>query len=283
MPGNLAPGLCEAPPAASSGAPLAVSVVVPVFHEAENIAATVQAITQSLSADHEILVVYDVEDDPTVPVVRELMAAYPRVALVKNHVARGPSGALRAGFAAARAPRVLVVMADGSDDLALVDAWLKLVPSQADIIAPSRYCRGGAQVLGPGSLRVKAIAPRLAGSLVKWVGGLPTVDPTNSFKLYSAEVLNSMRLTSTASFSVTLEIVAKAYCLGYRILEQPTVWRDRTHGQSKFPFAKSLATYLPWFGAVMLRNRLAPLPRPWLRRWFGVGRGAPSGAAAVHA
>jgi hypothetical protein len=76
-------------------------------------------------------------------------------------------------------------------------------------------------------------------------------------------------LRSTVSFSVTLEIVAKAHCLGYRIVEVPTVWRDRQHGKTNFKLGRSLVAYFPWLCVALLRGRFFRLPAAWLRAWFG--------------
>jgi len=244
---------------------LELSIVVPVYNEPLNIEPTLQQLHDYVKLPHEVLVVYDMDEDTTLPVVRRLMATYPTVRLVKNTVCRGPSGALRAGFAAARAPRVAVVMADQSDNLSQIDELASLVPGRADIACPSRYGPGGVNKM-PGC--VKVYAPRTTGRLLHMLTGMGTYDPTFAYKVYSAEVLRAFPMTSTVSFSVTLEIVAKAHCLGYRIAEIPTSSRPRPVGHSNFPLARSLLCYLPWFFVMFLNNRLFRLPRPWLRRLF---------------
>lgn len=254
--------------AEGGGGPLEVSIVIPVLNEGEHIVPTLQALRQQVRAPYEVIIVYDADEDTTLPVVRRLMGDGQWISLVKNTIARGPSGALRSGFAAARATKVLVVMGDGCDDLTHVRAMLDLVPGQADLVCPSRYCAGGAQVLN-GTSRIKVWIPRAAGFLLRRFAGIRTSDPTNSFKLYSARLLRDLRLRSTVSFSVTLEIVAKAHCLGYRIAEVPTVWRDRKDGKSHFQIGRSLVAYLPWFGLALLRGRVIRLPRGWLRAWCG--------------
>ena len=161
--------------------------------------------------------------------------------------------------------RFLVVMADHCDDFTQITCLLSLVPSEADIACPSRYCAGGVQQLKPS---LKVWAPKVAGRLVKWLTGMPTYDPTNSYKLYSSSVLRSITLTSTVSFSVTLEIMAKAHCLGYRIVEVPTVWSDRQHGKSNFDLRRALFAYFPWLCLALLRGRFLRLPQSWLQRLF---------------
>ena len=195
--------------------PPQLSVVIPVYNEPENLPLALAALTKNIPVPHEILVVYDFEGDSTVPVLRRLAGEYPQLAAVLNDVCRGPSGALRAGFARARGSAVLVTMADLCDDVAQIPHLLELLRTKADLVAPSRYCEGGQQMMQE-SLKVKL--PRLAGRLMHSIIGLPTRDPTNSFKLYSTAMLRDMRLTSVISFSLTLEIVAKAHCLGYRIV-----------------------------------------------------------------
>lgn len=250
-----------------------LSVVMPVYNEGLNIEKTLQSLKASVPVPHEVIIVYDREEDSTLPVVRPLMPSYDGLRLVRNSVAPGPSGALRTGFLQAKASRVLVVMADLCDDFSQIPLLLSLVPARADIACPSRYCEGGVQQLDPS---LKVWAPKFAGRLLKWFTGIPTYDPTNSFKLYSAAVLRDIRLVSTISFSVTLEIVVKAHCLGYRLVEVPTVWADRQHGKSNFNLRRSLVAYFPWFCVALLRGRLFRLPQAWLRQLFarpGSGRG----------
>lgn len=245
---------------------LSVSVVIPVFNEAVNIERTLQSLKQNIPVSHEIIVVYDFDEDNTLSVLEKVAANYEHLRWVKNRAAPGPSGALRTGFAEAQAEKVLVVMADLCDDFGQIGHLLNLVPSQADIVCPSRYCEGGAQLMKPS---LKVWAPRTAGFLIRLVSGIPTYDPTNSFKLYSTAVLKEIPLSSTISFSVTLELIAKAHCLGYRIVEVPTVWRDRQHGKTNFKLGRSLVAYFPWFCVTLLRNRIFSLPQSWLRVLFG--------------
>ncbi len=245
-----------------------LSVVIPVYNEPVNIPLALEALAQNIPVSYEVIVVYDYDEDATVPVLREIERRCPHVRGVKNCIARGPSGALRTGFAHAAAPLILVTMADLCDDVAQIPHLLELSRTCADLVAPSRYCKGGEQQL-PWS--VKAKVPRVAGYLIRTFAGVPTYDPTNSFKLYSAAMLRTIRLRSTVSFSVTLEIVAKAHCLGYRIVEVPTIWHDRQHGKTNFRLGRALIAYFPWLCVTLLRGRLFRLPASWLRRWLVAG------------
>lgn len=126
------------------------SFVIPVRNEAENIRPTLEALTAAIHAPAEIVIVYDEENDPTLPVVRSLEAP-PSVEyrLVRNTLGRGPANALKAGFAAAMGDALIVMMADRSDDLRALDPMMKCFAEGYDLVAGSRYMLGGEQIGGP--------------------------------------------------------------------------------------------------------------------------------------
>jgi dolichol-phosphate mannosyltransferase len=126
------------------------SFVIPVRNEAENIRPTLEALTAAIHAPAEIVIVYEEENDPTLPVVRSLEAP-PSVEyrLVRNTLGRGPANALKAGFAAAMGDALIVMMADRSDDLRALDPMMKCFAEGYDLVASSRYMLGGEQIGGP--------------------------------------------------------------------------------------------------------------------------------------
>ena len=103
---------------------------------------------------------------------------------------------------------------------------------------------GGEQIGGPW---LKGKLSRIAGRSLR-LAGLPTCDPTNSFKLYRTERLRQLALESAGGFEINLEIVAKAWRAGWRITEVPSRWVDRTAGQSNFKLWRWLPRYLRWYG-----------------------------------
>ena len=232
---------------------LELSIVLPVFNEGEHIVPVVRALAVAIHARAEILVVYDFDEDTTVPVIERLAAEIPGLRGHRNDLGRGVLNAMKSGIAAARAPYVLISMADGSDDPADVDRMLALAREGADVVAASRYVRGGRQVGGP---PLKRLLSRVAGLSLHWFAGVPVHDPTNNFKLYSRSFLDSVTIESTAGFELALELTVKATLAGRRIAEIPTTWRDRTAGQSNFKLRKWLPHYLHWY-LVAFRGRFS--------------------------
>ncbi len=234
-----------------------LSLVLPVYNEAENIAGVLRAAATQITASHEVLVVYDFDSDTTVPVVQDLLPSMPGLRLLKNELGPGVLNAMRAGIAEARSPYVLITMADGSDDLTGVDDMMRLARSGADLVAASRYMAGGHQQGGPAAKRVLS---RLAGLTLHWFGGVPIHDPTSNFKLYSRRLLESVTIQATGGFEMAIELTVKATLGGYRLAEVPTTWRDRTAGTSRFKFRAWLPLYLRWY-VFLYRGRVRQLFR----------------------
>lgn len=234
---------------------LDLSMVMPVFKEGEAVEPVIRAMTNGVATPHEILVVYDFDEDPTVPVIERLAAELPAVRGLRNDLGRGVLNAMKAGIAASTGSYVLITMSDGSDEPHVVDPMLTLARDGADLVAASRYMRGGRQIGGP---RLKRLMSRTAGLSLHWFAGVPTHDPTNNFKLYARRYLDDVTIESEAGFELALELTVKATLAGRRVAEVPTTWRDRTAGQSNFKLRKWLPHYLHWY-------RLAFAGR-WLRR-----------------
>lgn len=222
----------------------ALTLIVPVFNEAENFPALVAAIERDLPPPFRVLVVYDFDEDTTLPVARQLAASRDWLQLVRNDIGRGAANALRAGFRAAPPGPALVVMADLSDDLASVPAMLDLYRLGYGIVAGSRYMPGGRHHGGP---LLKRSLSRAAGLSLHYLAGLPTRDATNNFRLYDADLVRQLGIESDAGFAVALELTAKAFASGVPIAETPTTWRDRSAGQSNFRLFRWLPSYLKWY------------------------------------
>jgi dolichol-phosphate mannosyltransferase len=231
-----------------------LSIVMPVYREGEAVEPVLRAMAAALPVDHEIIVVYDFDEDPTVPVIERLAAEIPSIRGLRNDLGRGVLNAMKAAIDDARGRYVLISMADGSDEPHIVPAMLALARDGADVVAASRYMPGGRQIGGP---RLKRAMSRTAGLTLHWFAGVPTHDPTNNFKLYSRRFLDQTTIESTAGFELALELTVKATLAGRRVAEVPTTWRDRTAGQSNFKLRRWLPHYLAWYWAAF-RGR-------WLR------------------
>ncbi len=237
-----------------------LTLVVPVFNEGKNFPSLWAAITSQIRSALEAVVVYDFDEDNTVPVVQQIIAyGESRLRLVKNNICPGVVGAILTGFNQVADGPVLVVMADLSDDLGQVDRMLALYRRGYHLVVGSRYMPEGKLEGGPW---FKQSLSRLAGLTLHWFRGIPTHDATNAFKIYDRGMLKQLTIESEGGFELNLEIMVKAFLAGYHIAEIPVTWRDRSEGKSRFKLWAWLPRYLKWyFYAFRPRQKLVPISK----------------------
>lgn len=221
-----------------------VSVVIPAYEEGEGVVPVLDRILEAVQLPAEIVVVVDDAADSTGPAVRAVAARDERAALLVSSYGRGPANAIRFGIDHARAPVVVVTMADGSDDPQQIDDLARLVERGVVVAAASRYARTGQQVGGPA---LKRLAARTAGLSLYWLARVGTRDATNSFKAYDTAFVRAAGIESDKGFEMGLELVAKARRARLPVAELPTIWLDRAFGVSSFQVRAWLPRYLRWY------------------------------------
>jgi dolichol-phosphate mannosyltransferase len=221
-----------------------LTVVIPARHEGGRINGVLDLLLESVRTPCEVLVVVDSAADPTVPVLQAYAAAEPRLSWLVNCYGPGPAAAIRFGMDAARAPVIVVTMADGSDDPRQIDELVALVEGGAVVAAASRYAPGGRQLGGP---VLKGLLSRLAGLSLQLLARPGTRDATNSYKAYSAQFARQVGVQSRHGFEIGIELTAKARRLRLPVAEIPTTWQDRAGGRSSFRLARWLPGYLHWY------------------------------------
>jgi dolichol-phosphate mannosyltransferase len=220
------------------------SIVIPAYNEGESIRPLLDAISDSVSTDFEVLVVFDTPDDVTAPVVRAYAEKDSRVKPTLNTYGTGPAPALRYGMDHASAPVTVVMMADGSDNPEQIDDMVGLVLEGNAVAAASRYMKGGRQLGGP---LIKRTLSRVAGLSLYHLGRVGTHDATNSFKAYSSDFVRTVGIDSVRGFEMGIELVSKARRAGLGVAEVPTTWRDRTQGESRFRVSEWIPHYVRWY------------------------------------
>jgi dolichol-phosphate mannosyltransferase len=219
-------------------------IITPVFNEGDNFPELYKEVKRHIKTPHKLVVVYDFDKDNTVPVVKRYQKKDKDLILHKNTIGRGALNALLSGFKYVKSGPVLVIMADLSDDLRIVDKMYDLYLKGAAVVCGSRYMKGGKQIGGP---LLKRTLSHLAGVSLYWIRRFPTHDVTNNFKLYDKNFIDSIKIESKGGFEIAMEITVKAFKKGQVIKEVPSTWRDRTAGEANFQLWKWLPSYLRWY------------------------------------
>lgn len=222
-----------------------LNMVIPVYNEGANFPSLWAGIRSQVRSDFTVFVIYDFDEDNTVPVVQRIIGqGENRIRLVKNQVRKGVVGAILTGFDQVQHGPILVLMADFSDDPAQIDRMLALYRQGYQVVAGSRYMRGGSVEEGP---RLKQLLSRMAGLTLHWFRGIPIHDATNAFKIYDRDLLRRLTVESQHGFELNLELAVKAFLAGARMAEVPSRWRERTQGRSRFRLWAWLPHYLKWY------------------------------------
>ena len=222
-----------------------LDIVVPVYNEGRGIIKLFDEIRDKISTPKQVIVVYDFEGDTTIPVVADHIQRYQfQIRMIRNSNGAGALNAIKAGMQEAKSEMILVMMADSSDKLDVVDTMCQKMREGYDLVCGSRYMKGGRQEGGP---ILKGLFARAAGLSLYFLTGIPTHDVTNSFKLYRKSMLQKIEIESNGGFEIGLEITVKAYVAGYQITEVPSVWVERQEGKSNFHMWKWLPHYLHWY------------------------------------
>lgn len=232
-----------------------LSILIPVYNEEKNIITVLKKIRQVVKTNNEIIVIYDMKEDPTYEVVKKYIGKNNKkqIRLVRNNTGtgRGVMNAIKTGFAQAKGDAVVIVMADLSDDLIKIDRMYGLIQNGYDIVCGSRYMKGGKKIGGP---FIKTLLSKTAGLTLHYFFGVPTHDATNAFKMYRKSIFKTITIESTGGFEYSLEIILKAFEQGYAIAEIPATWKDRDKGVSKFKLFGWLPNYIKWYVRILKKN-----------------------------
>ena len=220
------------------------TVIIPAFNEGGSIVKTINDLRDLYGSSVDVIVVVDRKEDTTIQHFNLIFGLPKTFKILVQTYGAGPANAIRFGIDQARTDCVVVMMADGSDDVRAIQELSNLVSRGVAVACASRYMSGGQQIGGP---RFKKFLSRWAGKIVYSLAGVGTHDPTNSFKAYSRNMLLRVGIESRSGFEIGIELVSKAHRLRLPIAEVPTIWLDRTEGSSKFLLAKWAPKYLPWF------------------------------------
>lgn len=208
-------------------------VVIPAYNEAENIPRLLPMVVAQ-APNTEVLVVDDHSPDGTATLVKDLMAADPRIHLVERAAKMGLGTAYVAGFryAIANAFDYVVSMdADFSHDPAEIRNFLEKIQG-CDLVVGSRYVDGVRILNWPMS---RLLLSYFGNLYSRFITGLPVCDATSGFKCYRRGVLEGIDLDRMKSngYAFQIEMVYKAWKKGFTLAEVPITFLERRSGASK--------------------------------------------------
>jgi len=211
-------------------------VIIPTYNEKENVEKMIRKIF-SLPHDFHVLIIDDGSPDGTATIVKNLQKEFePRLFIEERKGKLGLGTAYIHGFkwAIARAYNYIFEMdcdfSHNPDDL--IRLHHACANEGADVAIGSRYIKGANVVNWPLG---RVIMSYYASVYVRLVTGIKIKDTTAGFKCYRRRVLETIDLDNVRFIGYAFQIEMKftAWKHGFKIVEVPIVFTDRTEGTSK--------------------------------------------------
>jgi glycosyltransferase involved in cell wall biosynthesis len=233
--------------------PPEVSIVVPAFNEAGNIAIAIQAIgdeLQSLGRSYEIVIVDDGSRDQTVPEAREMMVQYPvRIVCLSRNF--GKENAITAGLKSARGQAVIIMDADLQEPISYLKTFLARWDDGYEMVFSVQENRTGETF-------VKKQAVRLYYWLLNKTTSVTIPPHSRDFRLMDRKVVEAI-----CALPEHNRFMKGLYSwVGFKSLKIPITLNRRNAGISKFKISQL-------FGLAM--TGLTSFSAFPLRMWTGIG------------
>ncbi|MCM8781409.1 MAG: polyprenol monophosphomannose synthase [Candidatus Omnitrophica bacterium] len=214
-----------------------VSIIVPTYNEAENIAEVLERIVKildSIKVTHEIIVVDDASLDNTASIAESVL--YQRGKVIRRiEKRRSLSLSVLDGIRQARGNVLIVLDGDGSHPPEIIPQLLEDLRQGYDLVIASRYIKGSTVQRSPFYRRVISKIACILGRMVTEIR-----DNSSGFFCIRKSALEDVNVAH-CGFKIGLEIFVKAKINSFK--EIPYVFVNRKRGRSKFDF-KAVVYYL---------------------------------------
>lgn len=215
----------------SGGAPIDVSVVVPVYNERPSLGALFdqcRAALDPLGLQWELVFVDDGSNDGSFDEIAALQARDPRARGLRLRTNLGKSAALAVGFRAARGERVVTIDGDLQDDPAEIPRLLAGLDAGADLVCGWKTDRQDSLA--------RVVASRLFNGLSRLVSGVELHDVNCGLKAYRREVTAEVPLYGELHRFIPMLAAGQGFC----VTEQAVAHRPRAFGRSRYGWSRAL-------------------------------------------
>jgi glycosyltransferase involved in cell wall biosynthesis len=213
----------------SVGGVTSISVIMPAYNEAANLAVVIPRtldVLEEIPGHHEVLVVDDGSHDGTAELMAELRKSRPSVRYLRLRRNYGKSTALQTGFERAHGRTIVLMDADGQDQPESIPQLLAALDGGLDLATGRRVQRN--------DRFVKRHTSRVYNRVTATVTGVEGEDFNSGLKAMRREVMDPLVLYG----ELHRYIPVLANWAGFRVGEVPVEHKPRLHGTSKFGRAR---------------------------------------------
>jgi glycosyltransferase involved in cell wall biosynthesis len=208
-----------------------VSVVIPVYNEAENVAAVVRELTVVLSTlpgSSEMVIVDDGSTDATPALLERLCAAEPSLTVIRLSRNFGQTAALAAGISHASGEIVITLDGDLQNDPADIPRLIAKLNEGYDLVNGWRVDR-----------QDRFLTRRLPSTLANWLISFATKLKLHDYGCPAKALRGSLARSLRLYGDMHRFIPALASDLGASVTEIPVNHRPRKRGMSKYGLGRT--------------------------------------------
>ncbi len=221
-----------------------LSIVIPVYNERESLSLMVKILNSTLDFDNEIIIVYDNEEDNSIPIAKKLSTQFSNISLVHNTLGQGVKYALKAGVDKSKYDNILITAVDEIFPILSIDRMLNMIVKEDyDFVSGTRYKKGGKRL---GGSLIGHMLSLLANRSFSMITNFPLSDLTTGIKMFKKDFFKNVEIQSNpVGWVFAFELTIKAFIMNLKIGEVPLISVDRLFGgESTFKLGKWVKEYL---------------------------------------
>ena len=211
-------------------------IIIPTYNEKENIGKMLDAV-MALTFSFDVLIIDDNSKDGTAAIVKDYIKQFPNIIHIEERSGKlGLGTAYIHGFKWALKREYQYIFEMDADFSHNPNDLIRLrnacTEGNADLSIGSRYITGVNVVNWPMG---RVMMSYFASMYVRIVTGMTIRDTTAGFKCYNRKVLASINFDKIkfTGYAFQIEMKFAAWKLGFKIVEVPIIFTDRSEGQSK--------------------------------------------------
>ena len=221
-----------------------LSIILPVYNEKESLSLMIKILNSTLEFENEIIIVYDSEQDNSIPIAKKLQSQFKNILLVHNTLGKGVKYALKAGINKSKFENILITAVDEIFPIISIDKMLNMIVKENyDFVSGTRYKNGGKRLGGSLVGHFLSISANKSFSLLT---NFPLSDLTTGIKMFKKDFFQKVEISSNPiGWVFAFELSIRAYIMNLKIGEVPLISVDRLFGgESTFRLGKWVKEYL---------------------------------------
>lgn len=208
-----------------------LSLIIPIYNEAENLPLLIQAITKSLEDSgltYEIICIDDGSQDGSDKILKQLTLSNPRLKGILLRRNYGQTPAMAAGFENAQGQVIITLDGDLQNDPTDIPLLLAKLEEGYDLVSGWRKNRQDDAL-------TRLLPSKIANGLISKITGVKLHDYGCSLKAYRKDLIDDLNLYG----ELHRFLPALAYIEGAKITEIPVNHHARKFGKSKYGLGRT--------------------------------------------